>query len=73
MWIGLIIIMNYRTILYIIVVPLVIWAMDSVRINEIFKKNKVVQARVFTLLIVLGLSFLVVNFICDFFLSYKFI
>lgn len=73
MWIGLIIIMNYRTILYIIVVPLVIWAMDSVRINEIFKKNKVVQARVFTLLIALGLSFLVVNFICDFFLSYKFI
>ena len=65
--------MNYRTILYIIVVPLVIWAMDSVRINEIFKKNKVVQARVFTLLIALGLSFLVVNFICDFFLSYKFI
>ena len=65
--------MNYRTILYIIVVPLVIWAMDSVRINEVFKKNKVVQARVFTLLIALGLSFLVVNFICDFFLSYKFI
>lgn len=65
--------MNYRTILYIIVVPLVIWSMDSLRINEIFKKNKVVQARLFTLLIVLGLSYLVVNFLCDFFLSYKFI
>lgn len=65
--------MNYRTILYIIVVPLVIWAMDSLRINEIFKKNKVIQARVFTLLLGLGLSYLVVNFLCDFFLSYKFI
>lgn len=65
--------MNYRTILYIIVVPLTIWAMDSVRINEIFKKNKIMQARVFYLLLCLGLSYLVVNFLCDFFISYKFI
>ena len=36
-----------RLLLYAFVTVVVIWAMDSVNINQIFKKNHVVQARVF--------------------------
>lgn len=65
--------MNYRTILYVMVVPLVIWSMDSLRMNDIFKKNRVWQARVFYLCVCLGLSYLVVNFLSDFFQSSRFV
>ena len=35
--------MSGKFFLYVVVTMLVIWAMDSVNINQIFKKNKVVQ------------------------------
>lgn len=57
--------------LYIIVTMLVIWAMDSVNINQIFKKNKVNQARVFYLLLGLSLIYLITNFLMDLFTSIK--
>lgn len=52
--------------IYLIVIPLVIYAMDSVNLNGIFKKNKMYQARVFYILLVFALSFLVANFLYDF-------
>lgn len=55
-----------KFIIYLLAVPLVIYAMDSVNINGIFKKNKVYQARVFYILLVFGLSYLVTNFLYDF-------
>ena len=57
-----------KLILYIIVVPLTVWAMDSVNINAIFKKGRsnYYQARVIYMLSVLAISYLVVNFINDF-------
>ena len=57
--------MTVKTLLYFGVAFLVIWAMDSVNINQIFKKNRVIQARVFYLLLI----YLITNFIYDFFLS----
>ena len=35
--------------LYLITVPFVIYMMDGININSIFKKNRVVQARLFYL------------------------
>lgn len=52
--------------LYLIVIPLAIFAVDSVNINGIFKKNKVYQARVFYILIIFSVSYLVCNFLYDF-------
>lgn len=55
-----------KFVIYLIVMPLVIYVMDSVNINVIFKKNKANQARIFYILLVFGLSYLVVNFLYDF-------
>ena len=54
-----------KLIMYIFVIPLVIFAMDSININGIFKKNKIYQARLFYILIVFGLSYLICNFLYD--------
>lgn len=62
-----------RTILYIVTVPLSILALDSINITNVFKKNKYYQSRLLYLMLSLGLSYLVVNFFMDFFISSKFI
>ena len=46
--------MSGKFFLYVIITILVIWAMDSININGIFKKNRIIQARVFYFL--LGIS-----------------
>ena len=63
--------MNVRTILYCVIVPLCIWCLESLNINQIFKKNRIIQARLLYLFLVIGLSYLVVNFFMDFFMSTK--
>lgn len=63
--------MNAKAILYIIVAVFVIWALEAVNINSIFKKNRVVQAKVIYLLIALAIIYPVTNFIWDFFLLTK--
>ena len=55
-----------KLIIYLFVIPLTIYAVDSVNINVIFKKNKLYQARVFYILLVFGLSYLTANFLYDF-------
>lgn len=57
-----------KTISYLLVTPFVMWALESVRINEIFKKSKntYIQSRILYLMITLSLSYLVVSFIYDF-------
>lgn len=58
--------MTIKFILYIIVSVAVIWSMDSLNINGIFKKNKIFQARMFYFFIGLSIIYLVTNFIYDF-------
>ena len=57
-----------KFIIYLLVIPLVVYSMDSVHLNGIFKKGQsnYYQARVFYMLLVVGLSYLVVNFVYDF-------
>ena len=57
-----------KVILYVIVIPIVVWGMDSVNINSLFKKGQsnYYQARVFYMLLVVSISYMVVNFINDF-------
>ena len=51
--------MTGKFFLYILVTLLVIWSLDSVNINQIFKKNKVTQARIFYFLLALSMIYLV--------------
>lgn len=57
--------------LYIVVTIVVIWAMDSLNINGIFKKNKVLQARLLYFFIGISLIYLVTNFLMDLFTIVK--
>lgn len=59
--------MNVKFLLYIFVLPFVMYALDGVNINSIFKKNKVLQARILYVMIIFVLSYLLVNFIFDFY------
>ena len=58
--------MTTKTILYIIFVPIVLWALDSININAIFKKNKYYQSRLFYLILTFIMTYLIVNCIIDF-------
>ena len=60
-----------KLILYLIVIPLIVYAVDSVNLNCIFKKNKIYQARIFYILLVFGLSYLITNFLYDFLYTLK--
>ncbi len=55
-----------KLLLYVLVIPLVIWGLDSININMIFKKNRYYQARVFYMALIFSISYLVVNFLYDF-------
>ena len=65
--------MSAKTILYIVITPLVIWALESINITNVFKKNRYYQARAVYLILALSLSYLTVNFIYDFFMYSKII
>ena len=56
----------YNFLLYVIVLILVIWTMDGININHIFKKNRIYQARIFYIMIILSLTYLVTNFLIEF-------
>ena len=63
--------MSGKFFLYCVVTILVIWSMDSININSIFKKNRNVQAPIFYFLLGLSMIYLVTNFIWDLFTSIK--
>ncbi len=64
--------MKGKFLIYIISTILVIWSMESVNINQIFKKNRVFQARIFYFLLGISLIYLVTNFFMDLYTSIKF-
>ena len=55
-----------KLILYVMVMPLVIYSMDSININGIFKKNREFQAIFLFFFWIFSMSYLVVNFLYDF-------
>jgi len=56
----------YNLLLYSIVFALVVWMMDGVNINFIFKKNKIYQARTCYIMIIICITYIVTNFVIDF-------
>ena len=61
----------YNLIIYLMVMAVVIWSMEGLNINGLFKKNRVYQARVFYIIIVFSLTYLVANFIISFLTVFK--
>ena len=55
-----------KLIIYLMVMPLVIYSMDSININGIFKKNREFQARFVYMFLIFSISYLVTNFLYDF-------
>ena len=57
-----------KLLLYVLVIPLVVWASDRVNFNVFFKKGDVNQykARIFYMIFILGISYLLVSFLYDF-------
>ena len=52
--------------LYLITLIITVWALESINITGLFKKNRYYQARVLYIIISMSLSYLVVNFIYEF-------
>ncbi len=52
--------------LYILSAIIVVFSLDAVNINGIFKKNKVIQARVCYLLLIFIFTYLLTSFLYDF-------
>ena len=58
--------MTFKFILYFVITILVIWTMNTININQIFKKNaNPVQAKLFYFFVGLSLIYLVTNFLYD--------
>lgn len=63
--------MKIKLILYLIVGIIVIWSMDSININQIFKKNRILQARVFYFFLTISIIYLVTNCFYDLYLAFS--
>ncbi len=61
----------YNFLIYLIMLVIVIWSMEGLNINSIFKKNRIYQARTFYIIIVLSLTYMSSSFIISFLTSLK--
>ena len=60
-----------KAILYLLIFPFIIWAMEGLELNKFFKQSRIVQARIMYLMFAMCISYLVVNFLYDFFINFK--
>ena len=58
--------MNYKTYIYVITLLMSIYALSGVNFDGFIKSNKAIEARLLVILLSIGLSYLVTNFITDF-------
>ena len=64
--------MTFKFILYFAVTIIVIWTMDTININTLFKKNvNPLQAKIFYFLLGISMIYHVTNFIFDLITSVK--
>ncbi len=60
-----------KVILYVIFLPFVIWLMEGLNLNRIFKQSRIIQARIIYLMIAISITYLTTNFLYDFFINFK--
>ena len=59
-------IMNYKLILYIITVLLSTYTLSAVNFNNFFKRNKLLESKIFIICMSMIMGYLLTNFIVDF-------
>ena len=62
-----------KAFLYLAVFPFTIWTMSGLDLNKIFKQGRVYEARFLYLMVAMSISYLVVNFLYDFFINFQII
>lgn len=55
-----------KIILYAAIIPLVVWTLESLRLDTLFKKNRQAQIKLLYVFMSLALSYLIVNCLYDF-------
>lgn len=58
--------MNYKVIIYVLSMLFSAFGVSSLDLNRFFKKNKVYEANVFAILLIIALAELVSSFIINF-------
>ena len=58
--------MNYKLIIYSVAMITSAFAISSLNLNKFFKKNKVIEANIFAILLIIALAELVSSFIINF-------
>ena len=59
--------MSIKFYLYIFIVPITIWTL--IMLDKYFKKGSITQIKIFYLLLTFSISYLVVNFLYDFYIA----
>lgn len=65
--------MSAKFFLYLFSTIVVIYSIDSININQIFKKNKITQARIFYFILALCMIEILTSFLYNLFEATKFI
>lgn len=65
--------MMIKAIMYAIMLPFTIWALEGLELNKLFKQSRIIQARITYMLISISISYLVVNFLYNFYECFKII
>ena len=55
-----------KIILYAAIIPLVVWTLESLRLDILFKKNRQAQIKLLYVFVALAFSYLIVNCLYDF-------
>lgn len=63
--------MNIKVYIYIITTLLSVYTLTGINFDRFWRKGKVIEARIFVIMLSLVMSYLLTNFIVDFFLSSK--
>lgn len=58
--------MNYKIIIYAVMILLSTFIVSGLNINGIFKKNKKVEANLFIISLIMIMSYLLTSFVFDF-------
>ena len=57
--------MNYKIIIYCVMILLSTFIVSGLNINELFKKNHKIEARLFIVVLIVSMSYLLTNFVTD--------
>ena len=63
--------MNIKVCLYILTTLLSVYVLSGINFNKIWKKDRILEARLFVITLSLIMSYLLTNFIVDFITSSK--